>query len=320
MKNIIILNFIFLIAIGNIYPQDFFEYINYFLSDISTFNQQLSKSMADRIPIVANIGPMDASTNLSGHLFTIGISIGSALTPDFYSSLTKDASYNLIDINNDIGVPSDLNYLPLPSLNIFGKFKTFTGWDISARFGYIPFDTKDFHYNSFTFSFGLNHSILNFGNESGLSISPFFTYSKGSATYTSNEFSLPFEIANINFSLDSQLDFQLDWNLSSLGIETKVSKSLLFFHPFVGSMIFTNWGNASVSTTPTINIRMINPPRLLLKEKKDLIKKESSPQAFLLNVFGGAELSILALKLGIRLDYELLTSAFSFQIGFRLII
>jgi len=320
MKNLIMIVFILLIVGGNVYSQEFIEYLDYFLSDISTFNQQLSKSMADRIPIAANIGPMDASSNLSGHLFTAGISIGSAFTPDFFTSLTKDASYKTIDINDDIGIPSDLNYLPLPSLNIFGKFKTFTGWDISARFGYIPFDTKDFHYDSFTFNFALNHSILNLGNESGLSISPFFTYAKGSATYKSNEFSLPFEIANIDFSLDSQLDFQLDWHLSSLGIETKISKNLLFFHPFVGSMIFTNWGTVSVSTTPTVSIRMINPPELLLSEKMDLIKKESSPQAFLLNIFGGAELSILALKLGIRLDYELITSSFSFQLGFRFII
>lgn len=312
--------FLLIIFFNTAYSQDFSQYIEDFISDVSTFNQQLSKSISDRIPVVSNLGSTDASTNLSGHLFTIGLSFGSAFTPDFYSSLSKNISYKLIDIDDDIGIPSDLNYLPLPTLNIFGKFKTFTGWDLSARFAYIPYDTKDFHYNSFTFNIALNHSLIKLGDESGLSFSPFFTYSKGDATYTSNEFSLPFKIANVNFSLDSQLNLKLDWSLSSLGIEGKVGKKLLFFHPYAGSLLFTNWGNASVSTTPIISIRIKNPPHLLLKEKLDLIEKKSSPEAFYLDIFGGAEISVLALKLALRIDYELITSSFSIQIGLRFLI
>lgn len=322
MKKLFLMNLIILMLnTGLLMAQDYLEYINYFIQDISLFNVKLSESMAKRIPVMANVGNPDASTNLSGHIFTGGIHIGAALTPNFYLSLNQDADYKLIDISEDIGIEEDMNYLPLPSFTIFGKVNTFSGWSIGAKINFIPtFEQENFKFDIFTITAYAQKSLVKLGNESGVSLSPFFTYCKGSASYITDPYVVPFTFNNIDFSINGVLDFNLDFNLYSVGAEAKASQKLLFFHPYVGGLIYTNFGEARAGTTPSIELRIVNPPQLLLKTDLDFIEEKGSPELFMLDVFGGFEFSALILKVGVRLDYEIITNSFSVQFGIRFLI
>lgn len=322
MKKIIFINLIILILhFGLAIAQDYLEYINYFIQDVSLFNSKLSESMAKRIPVMANIVNPDASSNLSGHIFTGGINIGATLTPNFYYSLTQDANYKLIDISKDIGIESDLNYLPLPSFTIFGKVNTFSGWSLGAKINFIPtFERENFKFDIFTFTGYAQKSLLKLGNESGISLSPFFTYCKGSASYLTDPYSVPFTFNDIDFSINGVLNFNLNFNFYSLGAEAKASQKLLFIHPYVGGLVYTNFGEAKVGTRPSIELRIVKPPQLLLKTDLAYIEEKGSPQVLMLNVFGGLEFSMFILKMGVRLDYEIVTDSFSVQLGVRFII
>ncbi len=312
---------IFITYLGIAKTQTPTDYINYFIQDISLFNSLLASSMAQRIPIMANVNNIDASTNLNGHIFTGGITIGSTFTPDFYSSLTKDANYKLIDVDKHLGIDEDLDYLPLPAFTIFGKINSFSNWNIGAKINFFPtFERENFKFKTFTFNVFAQKSLLKFGNESGLSITPFFTYCNGSASYATDPYTVPFSINNLNFTIDGILNFNLDYNLYSIGAEAKISQKLLFFHPFMGAMLYTNFGNTTVSTTPTVELKLINPPQLLLKTTLDLLEEKASPEAFLLNIFGGFEFSTLIIKIGFRIDYEIATSSLSAQFGLRFLI
>jgi len=315
---------IFLISIlnfGIIKAQNYFEYIEYFIQDISMFNSKLSASMAERIPIMANISNPDASTNLSNHIFTGGITVGSAFTPNFYASLTQDANYKLINVSDDIGISEDLNYLPLPLFTLFAKINTFSEWNIGAKINFIPsFERENFKFSVFTFTALAQKSLFKLGSESGLSLTPFFTYAKGSASYTTKPYVIPFSINNADFTLSGILNFELDFKLYSIGAEAKISQKLLFFHPFAGAMIYANFGETAVSTTPSIELRLINPPQLLLKTDLDFLEEKASPEAFMLDMFAGFEVSAFIVKIGFRLDYEINTSSLAAQFGVRFLL
>jgi len=306
---------------GFIFSQDYFQYIEWFTEDVTTFNTQLSSSMAHRIPVMANLGSIDSSTNMGGHLFTAGLSIGSAFTPDFFTSLTDGVTYHLIDVTDDMDIKNDLNYLPLPVYNIYGKVRTFTNWDLSARINFVPsFETENFKFSSaFSLNVALNRSLIKLGDFAGVSIAPFFTYTNGTVSYLPNKIVVPFSVLGEDFRLEGQPEIKLNWALYSFGAEAKVSTNLLFFHPFGGATAYTNAGSTSVSTNPTIEIWKADPETLLLRTNLDLGEVEGKPEAFQASLFGGFEISAAIVKLGIRIDYELVTSALAAQLGFRIL-
>lgn len=301
--------------------QDYQQYLEWFQQDVTTFNTQLSSSMARRLPIMTNLGSVDSSTNMGGHIFTVGIGIGSALTPDFYNSLTQGATYHLIDVNTTMGIKKDLNYLYLPAFNIYGKIRATSNWAFSGRINYLPsFERENFHFKAFTLNLALNRSLIKIGDFAGVSIAPFFTYANGSTTYSPKKIMLPFSVLGEDFRLESQLDINLDWNLYSFGAEGKVSVNLLFFHPFGGAVVYTNAGNTEVSTNPTVEVWMVDPPTKLIHTTLDMGKVKGSPESFQTNIFGGFEISAGLVKLGLRIDYEVMSSSFAAQLGIRILI
>jgi len=311
-----------------------------FQSDMQSF----ASGAASALPLESSVG-LNWSDSYIGQFphFGIGLSVGAATLP--YSAIK-----NAVNDFAPGGLPSDLSILqtlgiPVPGYTIDLRIGGFVlPFDIGLKFGYIPpnsfssFNGAKIDYT--VFGLDVRYALV---KEKGIipmiSVGLGYTYMKGDVAVPGvlgssidiQNLSLNGHTYDIQFSNPS---LNMFWNSNVIDAKIQVSKNLFIITPYIGlgmsygishagggmqsqMQVSTDGGAAAPVTQAQLdqfnsafgtNFTLQNPG----------FGVNASANGFATRLFGGLSLNLFIFKLGLGMEYELLSGSLAGMINARI--